>query len=119
MAQGLVVRYRDNAQFHAIMKRLAWGNEQLSALETVPFDKGLYGVSEMLFEAFLALIDPGIIKRDVDDVMLHGAFFLGPKSFYRSLHAMPPPHLARIQNMPVSFTNELSRDATTNRRARA
>ena len=44
----------------------------------------------MLFEAFLGLIDAGIIKREVDGVLLHGAFFLGPKSFYRALREMPP-----------------------------
>ena len=84
LAQGLIVRHRDNTQFHAIMKRLAPGTEQLAGVETGPFEKGLYGVSEMLFEAFLGLIEAGILKRDVDGVILHGAFFLGPKSFYRS-----------------------------------
>ncbi len=63
LAQGLIVRHRDNAQFHQIMKRLARGTEQLSALETGSFEKGLYGVSEMLFEAFLGLIGAGILKR--------------------------------------------------------
>src|SRR3982074_1004530 len=37
LAQGLIVRHRDNAQFHGIMKRL--GTEQLSALETGSFEK--------------------------------------------------------------------------------
>src|ERR1017187_5551778 len=60
LAQGLIVRHRDNGQFHAIMKRLAPAAEPLAALETGSFEKGLYGVSEMLFEAFLALIDAGI-----------------------------------------------------------
>ena len=86
------------------------GAEQLPALETGPFEKGLYGVSEMLFEAFLGLIDAGILKREVDGVVLHGAFFLGPKSFYRALREMTPDQLARIQMMPVSFTNELYGD---------
>ncbi len=81
-----------------------------SRCETEPFEKGLYGVSEMLFEAFLGLIEAGILKRDVDGVMLHGAFFLGPKSFYRALREMPPEQLARIQMMPVSFTNQLYGD---------
>jgi hypothetical protein len=118
LAQGLVVRHRDNAQFHAIMKRLVPGTESLSALETGPFEKGLYGVSEMLFEAFLGLLDAGILKREVDGVMLHGAFFLGPKSFYRALREMPPDQLARIQMMPVSFTNELYGDEAAKRHAR-
>src|SRR5438270_6969408 len=53
LAQGLIVRHRDNSQFHAIMKRLAPGTEQLADLQTGPFAQGLYGVSAMLFEAFL------------------------------------------------------------------
>jgi hypothetical protein len=118
LAQGLIVRHRDNAQFHAVMKRLAPGSEQLSALETGAFEKGLYGVSEMLFEAFLGLMDAGILKREVDGVVLHGAFFLGPKSFYRTLREMTAEQIARIQMMPVSFTNELYGDEDVKRRAR-
>jgi hypothetical protein len=118
LAQGLIVRHRDNGQFHAIMKRLAPGTEQLSTLETGSFEKGLYGVSEMLFEAFLGLIDAGILKREVDGVALHGAFFLGPKSFYRALREMTPAQLARIRMTAVSFTNELYGDEASKRLAR-
>ncbi|MCA6125344.1 acetyl-CoA hydrolase [Bradyrhizobium sp. WSM 1704] len=118
LAQGLVVRHRDNAAFHGIMKRLSRGDAQLAKAETGPFEKGLYGVSEMLFEAFLALIDAGILKREVDGVILHGAFFLGPRSFYRTLREMAPEQLARIQMMPVSFTNEIFGDEENKRRAR-
>jgi hypothetical protein len=117
LAQGLIVRHRDNAQFHAIMQRLAPGAQQ-SALQTGSFEKGLYGVSEMLFEAFLGLIDAGILKREIDGAILHGAFFLGPKSFYRALREMPPEQIARIQMMPVSFTNEIFGDEVAKRRAR-
>ena len=115
LAQGLIVRHRDNAQFHAIMKRLAPG---AAPAESAPFTKGLYGVSEMLIEAFLGLIDAGILKREVDGVTLHGAFFFGPKSFYRALREMPAEQLARIQMMPVSFTNQLYGDEDAKRRAR-
>ena len=118
LAQGLIVRHRDNAQFHAIMKRLGARNRAAPALETGSFEQGLYGVSEMLFEAFLGLIDAGILKREVDGVVLHGAFFLGPKSFYRALREMTPSQIARIQMMPVSFTNELYGDEDAKRRAR-
>jgi hypothetical protein len=118
LAQGLIVRHRDNARFHEIMKRLAPGTPQLAELETGPFEKGLYGVSEMLFEAFLGLMEAGILKREVDGVALHGAFFLGPKSFYRSLREMPGEQLARIQMVPVSFTNQLYGDEEIKRRAR-
>jgi hypothetical protein len=118
LAQGLIVRHRDNAQFHAIMKRLAPADELLTALQTGSFEKGLYGVSEMLFEAFLGLVEAGILKREVDGVLLHGAFFLGPKSFYRALREMTAEQIARIQMMPVSFTNQLYGDEETKRRAR-
>jgi hypothetical protein len=118
LAQGLIVRHRDNAQYHGIMKRLVPGPEQLAALHTGSFEQGLYGVSEMLFAAFLGLIDAGVLKREVDGVVLHGAFFLGPKSFYRSLREMPPDQLARIRMMPVSFTNELYGEEDGKRRAR-
>ena len=118
LAQGLIVRHRDNAQFRAIMKRLAPAGEARATAETGTFEQGLYGVSEMLFEAFLGLIDAGILKREVDGVVLHGAFFLGPKSFYRALREMTPGQIARIQMMPVSFTNELYGDEDAKRRAR-
>jgi hypothetical protein len=118
LAQGLIVRHRDTAQFQATIRRLTPSTEQLSALETGAFEQGLYGVSEMLFEAFLGLIDAGILKREVDGVVLHGAFFLGPKSFYRALRDMTPGQIARIQMMPVSFTNELYGDEDLKRRAR-
>jgi hypothetical protein len=115
LAQGLVVRHRDNARFREIMTRLTPGR---TPAETGPFDNGLYGVSEMVTEAFIGLIDAGIVRRAVDDIILHGAFFLGPKSFYRALREMGAEDVARIQMMPVSFTNELYGDEEAKRAAR-
>src|SRR5476651_2778181 len=40
LAQGLIVRHRDNAQFCAVMKRLSPGTEQLATLQAGPFEKG-------------------------------------------------------------------------------
>src|SRR3979411_249568 len=118
LAQGLIVRHRDNPGFNGIMKQLSPGSEQLATLQAGSFERGLYGVSEMLTEAFLGLIDAGILKREVDGVVLHGAFFLGPKSFYRALREMSPSQLARVQMMPVSFTNQLYGEEEVKRRAR-
>ena len=118
LAQGLIVRHRDNAEFRSIMTRLAPAEAALPALQTGSFDKGLYGLSEMLTEAFIGLIDAGILTREVDGVILHGAFFLGPKSFYRALREMKAEQIARIQMMPVSFTNELYGDEDLKRAAR-
>lgn len=114
LAQGLIARHRDNAAFKTTMQRLAPG----SVVRSEPFAQGLYGVSEMLFEAFLGLIEAGILKREVDGTILHAAFFLGPKAFYAALRDMPPERLAKIQMMPVSFTNELYGEEAAKRRAR-
>jgi hypothetical protein len=115
LAQGLIVRHRDNVQFRDIIKRLT---PATPPLETGSFEKGLYGVSEILFEAFLGLMEAGIIKREVDGALLHGAFFLGPRSFYRALREMTADQIARIQMMPVSFTNQLYGDEDAKRRGR-
>jgi hypothetical protein len=117
LAQGLILRHRDSAAFHDVMARLSPARSAV-ARESSSFDKGLYGVSEMLTEAFIGLIDAGILTRAVDGVVLHGAFFLGPKSFYRALREMPPDQIARIQMMPVSFTNALYGEEEQKRRAR-
>src|SRR4029078_3934338 len=93
LAQGLVVRHRGNARFREIMTRLAPGH---APAESGPFDRGLYGVSEMVTDAFIGMIDSGILKRAVDGIILHGAFFLGPKSFYRALREMGAEDIARI-----------------------
>src|SRR3979411_2846199 len=49
LAQGANVGHRDNARFHEIVKRLA-PDAPVAAGTTGSFEKGLYGVSEMLFE---------------------------------------------------------------------
>ena len=115
LAQSLILRHRDNARFREIAARLAPGS---AMAETAPFATGLYGVSEMVFEAFLGLISAGVLKREVEGSVLHGAFFLGPQSFYRALREMTAEQRARIQMTAVSFTNELYGDEAAKRRAR-
>jgi len=117
VAQGLIVRHRDSDRFRTILQQLM-AAEQQPALETGPFETGLYGVSEMITEGLLGLIDAAILKREVDGAVLHGAFFLGPKSFYRALRDMSADQISSIQMMPVSFTNELYGDEESKRAAR-
>jgi hypothetical protein len=115
LAQSLIMRDRNNADFRAAVNRLSPGEP---ARAFAPFAEGLNGLSEMFFEAFLGLIEAGIIRREVDGAWLHAAFFLGPKSFYRALREMPQDKLDRIQMMPVSFTNELYGDEAAKRLGR-
>jgi acyl-CoA hydrolase len=72
----------------------------------------------MVTEAFIGLIEAGILTRAVDGIILHGAFFLGPKSFYRALREMTKQDRVRICMMPVSFTNEIFGDEAQKRSAR-
>jgi acyl-CoA hydrolase len=86
--------------------------------EDAPFEIGLYAATEMFVDSFLSLMDAGILKREVDGAIMHGAFFLGPKSFYRRLREMDPAQLAKLQMSAVSFTNSMLGDEAAKRAAR-
>ncbi len=113
-AKALMLRHQDNADF----------NEMVAALSPSPparlgaFETGLYGASEMFVDSFLDLIDAGVVKREVDGVLLHGGFFLGPKNFYRRLREMDEANRAKLQMKAISFVNELYGDEQKKRAAR-
>ena len=109
-AHALILRQRENAAFREAIHALGPDETRPGFLEREPFAKGLYASTEMLVDSFLALMDAGILKREVDGVLIHGGFFLGPKDFYRRLREMPPEQLAKIQMTAVSFTNQLYGD---------
>ena len=115
---AMILRHQSNARFNDAVTRLTAGAPPLAIEERAPFAQGLYGVSEMLVEGFLELIDAGILKRAVDGVLVHGGFFLGPKSFYRRLREMAPDDLARIQMARISFTNQIYGNEAGKRAAR-
>lgn len=116
LAQSLVLRHRRNADYRRIASALG---PSVPEDHQEPFAAGLYGVSEMIFPAFLELIEHGILTREVGGKVLHAAFFLGPKDFYRTLRELPAETLARIEMTAVSFTNQLYGDEGDKRRARA
>jgi len=49
----------------------------------------------------------GLGKQLKHGVLLHGAFFLGSKSFYQWLHELDESEREKFQMVPVSFVNEL------------
>jgi acyl-CoA hydrolase len=115
---AMILRHRENAAFCETIARLTGNAPPLAIEERAPFATGLYGVSEMLVDGFLELMDAGILKRTVDGVLIHGGFFLGPKSMYRRLREMPEEQLARIQMTRISFTNQLYGDEAAKKAAR-
>ena len=48
----------------------------------------------MFVDTFLELIKAGVMKREVDGALLHAAFFVGPKAFYRALREMDGAQLS-------------------------
>lgn len=112
LVHALTLRQNKNADFRTAAARLA---PDAVSPEDAPFVQGLYGVSEMFVDGFLSLIDAGILKREVDGVLLHAAFFLGTKDFYKRLREMEAGLLAKLQMTAVSFTNDLSGDVALKR----
>jgi acyl-CoA hydrolase len=116
--QGLILRQTQNDVFREAIARLSPDAASQPFHEDSPFEIGLYGTSEMFVDGFLELMKAGVLKREVDGALLHAAFFLGPKSFYRALREMPEADLAKLQMTAVSFTNELYGDEEKKRAAR-
>lgn len=113
VGQALVLRHRDNGAFCDVANRLnVRGNERGR------FEEGLYGASEMLVECFIDLIEAGVVKREVDGVLVHGGFFLGSRTLYQRLRDMDPPQRARVAMVPVAFVNDLHGDEERKRAAR-
>ena len=85
VAQALVLRQRNNDEFRKLLSRLGYDPARDAAVHTEPFDAGLYGCTELFVEGMLDLYRAGILKREVDGVVLHAGFFLGSRAFYRGL----------------------------------
>ncbi|HEY1631296.1 MAG TPA: acetyl-CoA hydrolase/transferase C-terminal domain-containing protein [Rhizomicrobium sp.] len=107
-AYGLILRQRDNQAFREAVARLDPIPSPLH--HDGPFVTGLYACTEMFVDSFLSLMDAGVLKREVDGAILHAAFYLGPRDFYRRLREMAPEKLEKLQMRAVSFTNELYGD---------
>ncbi|HJW39664.1 MAG TPA: acetyl-CoA hydrolase/transferase C-terminal domain-containing protein [Rhizomicrobium sp.] len=115
---AMILRHRETQAFGAAVDRLTGSAPPLAIEQRTPFVQGLYGLSEMVVDGFLQLIDAGILKRAVDGILIHGGFFVGPKSLYRRLREMPPDALARIAMTRISFTNALYGGEEAKRAAR-
>ncbi len=118
VAQALVLRHRNNAAFRDAEARLAPFISLTGPLEDTPFEHGLYGASEMFVECFLDLYRAGLLKREVNGALLHAAFFVGSKAFYRALREMPETERDKFHMTAVSFVNELYGDEASKRAAR-
>ncbi|MFT5611723.1 MAG: acyl-CoA hydrolase [Polaribacter sp.] len=104
VAHALIIRHQDNASYRQIITALNAGKD-LSHLHLEPFDVGLYGVSEMLVDVFLDLMQAGVLKREVNGFLIQGGFFLGPNSMYQRLRDMPEPQRNKINMTGIGYIN--------------
>jgi acyl-CoA hydrolase len=121
LAHALILRHTRNGKFRELLARLSGTPSPDAELE--PFRTGLYGCTEMLVDAFLALKRAGILKRRVINrqgrgAALHAGFFVGNQAFYRELREMPADELADIAMTSISFTNTLDGDEALKREQR-
>jgi hypothetical protein len=118
VAHALVLRQRNNDGFGKLLTALGYDLARDGPVHSERFDVGLYGCSELFVEGMLDLFEAGVLKREVDGVVLHAGFFIGSRNFYRRLRDMPRETLQKFAMTSVSFVNELYGDETGKRRAR-
>jgi len=104
LAYALIMRHKENDRYKQIIAALLAGKET-SGLHLEPFDAGLYGVSEMLVDVFLDLMEAGVVKREVNGTLIQGGFFLGPKSMYQRLRDMPKEQRQKINMTAIGYIN--------------
>lgn len=124
LAHQLLLRQGDNAAYRKLANALV-----LPATLHAPvlaegglgvFAEGLYGCSEMITEAMLALLQGGVIRRAVgpDGTLMHGGFFLGSRAFYQALRELPAAQRAAICMTRISEVNHLYGDELRKRTQR-
>jgi acyl-CoA hydrolase len=117
-AYGLILRQHDNAVYREAIAKLDGNRPPPAGHEESGFDIGLHGLSEMFVASFVELIKKGVVKREVDGILMQGGFFVGPKAFYEALRGMDEKLLNKINMTAISYINELYGDEEKKRRAR-
>ena len=109
VVSALLLRQNDNDNYKTLCSRAQ--RRLHHECQTNRFEKGLYGLSEMVTDAYMHLRKAGILKREVSDerqrTFLHGAFFLGSKDFYQWLRTLDQTDFSGIRMTRVSKVNDL------------
>jgi acyl-CoA hydrolase len=116
VAHALVLRQSSNGEFCQLLSSLGYDPARDATVHSGRFDIGLYGCSELFVEGMLDLFRAGILKREVDGIVLHAGFFIGSRDFYRSLREMPPETAKKFGMTGISFVNEIYGDEDKKRR---
>lgn len=117
IAKSLILRHKKYNIFKQLVGDIAY-TQAVGLYNDEPFDEGLYGLSEMFVDGFLHLAENGILKRTVDNAVLHAGFFVDTRDFYKKLREMPEKERDLFQMKPIGFTNTLYGDEESKRAAR-
>ena len=118
VAHALVLRQNRNGDYCKLLSALGYDPVRDSAVHNERFDVGLYGCTELFVEGMLDLFRAGVLKREVDGIVLHAGFFVGSREFYRRLREMPPETAKKFGMTAITFVNELYHDEDKKRRSR-
>ncbi|WP_058833996.1 acetyl-CoA hydrolase/transferase C-terminal domain-containing protein [Luteimonas abyssi] len=139
LCHALVLRHTDNAAYRRVLDALDPGLATHPAVATHggldPFERGLFGCSEMINEGFRRLVQTGVVRRRVVDKLplmqrldgddaseldrelagrdgefLHGAFYLGSPEFYQWLRDLDDDTRRGIGMKRVLEVNALADD---------
>lgn len=109
IVSALRVRHVDNAIYLKVREQL----KKIPNSFSTTFEKGLYGLTEMLTDGFMHLRQCGVLKRHVIDdttgskTFVHGSFYLGSKPFYQWLRTLPENEASGLRMTRVSKVNDL------------
>ena len=109
LVHGILLRHQNSSVFRTLLNAFPSTENP----EVMPFQKGLYGTSEMLMDGFMHLRKAGILKREIFDLdekkkrFLHASFFLGSKELYRWLKNLSPEDFSGLGMTRVSKVNDL------------
>ena len=123
LSWAAILRHEDPECFAQILEDLGPTKEEERLVErwggTGSFEKGLYAATEMFVEGLLHMERRGVLSRAVeDDVVLHGAFYLGSPQFYEKLWNLDEEERRRFSMRSVRFTNLLYGDEDKKRQQR-
>lgn len=136
LCHALILRHTRNSEYRLLLEALAPGFAGSGLVHAIggvgPFQRGLYGASELVNDGFMRLRQAGIlVRRVLDDVeamqrieagrpgdddrsrlqsegrWLDGGFYLGSHDLYDWLRGLPAAEKAGIGMTRISHINEL------------
>ena len=132
LVHACLLRHNNNTLYNNLLTTIGYQNRYKELINkeggAATFQKGLYACSEMFVNGFRFLIDAGIVKRKVyDDIntqekanrgeaidefipsnIMHGGFFLGPRSFYQWLRDASNELRNSLAMTSIGFINQLT-----------